>query len=173
MLAVKTILHPTDFSEGSDAAFRFARALVRDYGARLVVLHVAGIPPAAFVGGIMIPAPSVEQEPIREQLRRRLSEAPEVNREARLAEGDAAPTILRAAGDVSADLIVMGTHGRTGLGRLLMGSVAEQVVRKAACPVLTVKCPPREAPADRESVPAAVGGAAEVASERPSCVPPL
>jgi nucleotide-binding universal stress UspA family protein len=168
MLAVKTILHPTDFSAGSDGAFRFACALARDYGARLVLLHAAEIPAAAFVGGVMIPAPGVQWEPLRQQLGQRLSEAAEVRGETRLAEGAAAPAILRAAKEVSADLIVMGTHGRTGLGRLLMGSVAEQVVRKAACPVLTVKCLPPEAPADREPVPAA-----EVASERPSCVPPL
>ena len=173
MLAVKTILHPTDFSAGADTAFRFARALARDYGARLVVLHAAALPPAAIVGGVMIPAPSVEQEPIREQLRWRLADAPDVNGEARLAEGDAAPAILRAAKDVGADLIVMGTHGRTGLGRLLMGSVAEQVVRKATCPVLTVKCPPKEAATDDEPVSAAAGEGAEVARERPSCVPPL
>jgi nucleotide-binding universal stress UspA family protein len=56
-------------------------------------------------------------------------------------DGDTAAEILRAATDAGCDLIVMGTHGRTGLGRLLMGSVAEQVVRKAPCPVVTVKAP--------------------------------
>jgi len=56
-------------------------------------------------------------------------------------DGDAAEEILRVAEEVRCDLIVMGTHGRSGLGRLLMGSVAEQVMRKARCPVLTVKCP--------------------------------
>jgi nucleotide-binding universal stress UspA family protein len=173
MFAVKTILHPTDFSERSDVAFRFACALARDYGARLVVLHVVELPPVAFGEGVMIPSPAIEREPLREQLRQRLSESPEVRGEARLAEGDPAPAILRAAKDVSADLIVLGTHGRTGLGRLLMGSVAEQVVRKADCPVLTVKCPPPKPPAVQESGAAAAGEAAEVASERPSCVPPL
>jgi nucleotide-binding universal stress UspA family protein len=58
-----------------------------------------------------------------------------------LAEGDPAAEIIRAAQETGAELIVMGTHGRTGLQRLLMGSVAEQVLRKASCPVLTVKAP--------------------------------
>jgi universal stress protein A len=58
-----------------------------------------------------------------------------------VAEGDPAEMILRVAEEVHADLIVMGTHGRTGLSRLLMGSVAEQVVRRAPCPVLTMKAP--------------------------------
>jgi nucleotide-binding universal stress UspA family protein len=63
-----------------------------------------------------------------------------------MTEGDAVDEILRVARDADADLIVLGTHGRTGLGRLLMGSVAEQVVRRAPCPVLVVK-----APAEREA----------------------
>jgi nucleotide-binding universal stress UspA family protein len=61
--------------------------------------------------------------------------------ERRLEEGLAVTEVLRVAQEVNADLIVMGTHGRTGLARLLMGSVAEQVLRKALCPVLTVKTP--------------------------------
>jgi nucleotide-binding universal stress UspA family protein len=61
--------------------------------------------------------------------------------EHRLEEGHAATVILQAADDVQAGLIIMGTHGRTGLGRLLLGSVAEHVLREAHCPVLTVKIP--------------------------------
>jgi nucleotide-binding universal stress UspA family protein len=61
--------------------------------------------------------------------------------EQRLAEGDPAAEILHLATDTGCDMIVLGTHGRTGLDRLLMGSVAEQIVRKAPCPVLTVKAP--------------------------------
>ena len=59
----------------------------------------------------------------------------------RVHEGDPATQIVRVAQETRCDLIVLGTHGRTGLGRLLMGSVAEQVLRKAPCPVLTVKTP--------------------------------
>jgi len=66
--------------------------------------------------------------------------------EHRLEEGDTAKVILDVALEIGAGLIVMGTHGRTGLGRLLLGSVAEQVLRKAPCPVLTAKFPLAEAP---------------------------
>jgi len=68
----------------------------------------------------------------------------QVKVEHRLVEGFAAEAILQAAEESKADMIVMGTHGRTGFNRLLMGSVAEEVLRKAACPVLTVKAPATE-----------------------------
>lgn len=81
-------------------------------------------------------------------LRKSLQELPPldaaVQRETRLAEGELASEILRAAQEIGCDLIVMGTHGRTGLKHLLMGSIAEQVVRKATCTVLTVKAPIEE-----------------------------
>jgi nucleotide-binding universal stress UspA family protein len=80
---------------------------------------------------------------------------PAVKIEHRLAEGDPAREILRVARETGCDLIVMGTHGWTGLGRLLMGSVAEQVVRKATCPVLTVKTPIPDT-----AIPAPSGGEA-------------
>jgi nucleotide-binding universal stress UspA family protein len=76
--------------------------------------------------------------------------------EHRLEQGDPAAEIVRVAEELPADFIVLGTHGRTGLLRLLMGSVAEEVVRKAPCPVLTIRVPLRAVPADQES-PAAEG----------------
>jgi nucleotide-binding universal stress UspA family protein len=91
-------------------------------------------------GVLMLPV-VFDLEPIRERLKQLMPPDPKVQLERRLVEGDAAPEILHQAGEVKAGLIVMGTHGRTGLGRLLMGSVAEHVVRKATCPVLTVKAP--------------------------------
>jgi nucleotide-binding universal stress UspA family protein len=81
--------------------------------------------------------------------------------EHRLVEGDAATVILQVATEIKCDLIVMGTHGRTGLSRLLMGSVAEQVVRNASCPVLTVKTPQHEAPSSEELVMATADEGAE------------
>jgi nucleotide-binding universal stress UspA family protein len=148
MLAVHTILHPTDFSDHSQFAFWLACALARDYGARLVVLHVVALPTVVFGDGVMV---SPDSEELRaaagEQLGRLQVPHGNVRAERRLAEGDAVEAILHEAQEVHADLIVMGTHGRTGLGRLLMGSVAEQVVRQALCPVLTVKAPfPETAP---------------------------
>src|SRR5262249_33247405 len=86
------------------------------------------------------PLPENYQEDAKLQLRKIQAPA-EVRVEHRLAEGDAAAEILRVARETNCDLVVMGTHGRKGLGRLLMGSVAEQVVRKAPCPVLTLKTP--------------------------------
>jgi nucleotide-binding universal stress UspA family protein len=143
MLAIRTILHPTDFSTHSAQAFQMACALARDYQARLIVLHVEA-PPVAILGG-MPALPPLPEEYDRENLEKRLRciqpPDPAVQVEHRLVTGEPVAEILRMAQEQSCDLIVMGTHGRTGLGRLLMGSIAEQVVRKAPCLVLTVKSP--------------------------------
>jgi universal stress protein A len=141
MLAVKNILCATDFSESSDFAFRVACALARDYGARLTALHVILPPLGAYGEGGYLPPPEEYEEGIHEKLVKLQPHDPRIVTDHRLEEGEAVPTILWVAGQTHADVIVMGTHGRKGLGRLLMGSVAEQVVRKASCPVLTVKKP--------------------------------
>jgi universal stress protein A len=143
MLAFRTILTPVDFSESSDAGFQVAAALARDYRATLYVLHVAE-PPALVPGEEELLAP--ERERLREELWQRLEQyqAPNLGRQVEylLEVGDPATEILRVAGEIKCDLIVVGMHGYTGLKRLLMGSVAEAVVRKAACPVLTMKIAP-------------------------------
>lgn len=141
MLPVKTILHATDFSENSALAFRLACALAHDYGARLVILHASGPSLELYSQGICLPAPEAMLESLQEQLLKLQPHDRSIVTEHRLEEGEPVPTILTVAKRVGADVIVMGTHGRTGLGRFLMGSVAEQVVRKAQCPVLTVKHP--------------------------------
>lgn len=141
MLPIRTILFPTDFSDQSNCAFQLASALARDYAARLVILYVAEpFLPVATDGGFMIP-PTMDTKELREKLRQLRPHDAKVEVQHRLAEGDAATEILRIAAEIKCDLIVIGTHGRTGLSRLLMGSVAEQVLRKACCPVLTVKMP--------------------------------
>jgi nucleotide-binding universal stress UspA family protein len=146
MLSIRTILHPTDFSENSDLAFRLACALAWDYGARLVVLHVVAPPATALhAEGVTIPPPAVPHEPLRDALHRLKPSDPQVVVEYRLIEGDAATEIVGLAEAMNCDVIFMGTHGRTGLSRVLMGSVAEQVLRKAPCPVVTVKKPFTEA----------------------------
>jgi nucleotide-binding universal stress UspA family protein len=143
MLTINTILHPTDFSEHSSYAFELASALARDRGSRLIVLHVAPIP--------QMQTKRYYREEIEEALRQRQVEDAQVRLEHRLEEGEAVPGILRVAHECQGDLIVMGTLGRTGLGRLLMGSVAEQIVRTAPCPVLTVKVPSADHAAGSEA----------------------
>jgi nucleotide-binding universal stress UspA family protein len=139
MLTIRTLLHPTDFSDYSDNALQLACALARDHGARLVLLHVATTSMVTYSeGALPLDADRIAAEE-REQLNKLRVPDPGLRVERRFAEGDAALEILRVAKEIGADLIVMGTHGRTGLERLLMGSVAEQVVRDSPCPVLTVK----------------------------------
>jgi nucleotide-binding universal stress UspA family protein len=150
MLPIRCILHPTNFSEHSSCAFSLAAGLARDYGARLVVLHVMGppvatAPVAAYAEGLSAIDLDKMIAAARERLDRLPEPRPDVRSERRLAEGDAVEEILRVSQEIGADLIVLGTHGRTGLERLVMGSVAEQVVRKATCPVITVKTPLPEA----------------------------
>jgi nucleotide-binding universal stress UspA family protein len=140
MLAVHTILHPSDFSEPSQYAFWLACAMARDYGARLIVLHVAAEPAVVFGEGMEPPNPEEIRMAAQEQLDR-FPVPQDVRTDRWLEQGDPVSETLRLAQEVHADLIVMGTHGRTGLSRLLMGSVAEQIVRRALCPVLTVKTP--------------------------------
>jgi nucleotide-binding universal stress UspA family protein len=153
MLPIQTILHPTDLSERSKCAFRLACSLARDYDARIIVLHVAEPPAASSAQGVLVPQSAVSQDALREMLRQQQPTHPNISVEHQLAEGDAAAAILRVAQDTNADVIVMGTHGRTGLGRLLMGSVAEQIVRDASCPVVTVKTPLPQAQLDVKAVP--------------------
>jgi nucleotide-binding universal stress UspA family protein len=139
MLPLATLLHPTDFSENSEFAFRLACALARDYKARLVLLHVLPPPMVIYAGG-PVPAetwPSIEET--KEKLRQLEGQAQGVRVESQVMEGDPVDMILRAAEETHSDVIVMGTHGRTALARLLLGSVAEAVLRKAPCPVLTAK----------------------------------
>jgi nucleotide-binding universal stress UspA family protein len=129
----QTILHPTDFSERSGYAFRLACSLARDRGARLIVLHVMPVP--------LVQEKRFYQEEMSAELNRLRAPDSQIQVEHRLEQGDPATQILRIAQETGCDLVVMGTHGRTGLDRLLMGSVAEEVVRRAACPVVTVKAP--------------------------------
>jgi len=157
MLQLRSIVHPTDFSANSQAAWEMACALARDHGARLLLIHVEA-PLASFaelgaVAPLPIPMDRVGLERKLAEIRPTDSNLP-VTRV--LLEGNEALEINKFAAENHADLIVMGTHGRTGLGRLLTGSVAETVLRKASCPVLTVRTlAPVYAPAD-ESCAAAV-----------------
>jgi nucleotide-binding universal stress UspA family protein len=143
MLPIRKILHPTDFSDHSRAAFELACALARDYGAELLILHVNRPPQIYAPDGIVVGAPVEEPFEGRVKLAQIRPEDPRVKFEHKIVDGDPAEQILKAA--VGMDLIVLGTHGTTGLARLLMGSVAETVLRKAPCPVLTVRTKPSDA----------------------------
>jgi len=133
------ILYPTDFSTTGQTALEMATSLARDRGATLVIMHVEE-PPMAYGGGELYYG---IDEPDRNELKRMLAEVvptdPAVPREHRMMIGSPATAIIEMAEREEVELIVMATHGRTGLLRVLMGSVAEEVVRKAKCPVLTVK----------------------------------
>jgi len=141
MLKIQTILFPTDFSETSQYALHLAFALARDCQARLIVLHVAT--PPSFVTYGEFEKVFQESSGYRHELEEKLRQCqkPDCTAEFQLQEGDPGDEIIHVAQGTPCDLIVMGTHGRTGLGRLLMGSVAEKVLRRAPCPVLTIKAP--------------------------------
>jgi nucleotide-binding universal stress UspA family protein len=135
----KRILFPTDFSHTGDAALELAASLARDNDATLLIVHVEE-PPVAYGSGEMyygMPDPPLDE--IKRMLHAVKPADPAVKVEHRLISGDPASSIPRLAEEEGVGLIVMGTHGRTGLRRFLMGSVAEAVVRRAECPVLTYK----------------------------------
>ena len=152
MIAPKNILVATDFSEPSDAALTYGRSFARSYGATLHVVHVvddlamrttelsAGLASAGHVQRQM-------EEDARLKLASLLTEEDHRDLHVRaevVTSAAPAQTILAYANTGKIDLIVIGTHGRTGLSRLFMGSVAQHVVRLAPCPVLTVRHPERE-----------------------------
>jgi nucleotide-binding universal stress UspA family protein len=137
MLPIRTILCPVDFSENSKPAFQLACALARDYKARLHLVNVAPLP--AFYGeGIVVVRTEESKEETLSRLKDLQASEPSLEMQYHLREGEPFLEILEVAKRSKSDLIVMGTHGWTGLNRLLMGSVAEQVLRKATCPVLTI-----------------------------------
>lgn len=156
MINWKTILVPTDFSEGARAALRIASDLALTHGAKLVILHVTELPPGLDTGTMIAPAPGgipvtvvdfAREQAVSWMQQDRDNLVPkEVETTVRIEVGAAVETVLEAAEQVGADLIVVGTHGRTGFAHLVLGSVAERIVRRAQVPVLTVRRPDRDAP---------------------------
>ncbi len=145
----KRICCPIDFSQASRAAMEVAADLARRFGAELVLLHAYPIPGYTFPDGSVVASPKMMQD-LAEQAQRHLDEwRVEAERLAGTprvvvdkAIGEPAAEIVSFAKGRGVDLLVLGTHGRTGLEHALMGSIAERVVRRAHCPVLTVR-PPR------------------------------
>jgi nucleotide-binding universal stress UspA family protein len=146
MTKVRRILHPSDFSPGSRAAFARAVAEARAARAPLLLVHV--LPTVMpLVGDGMVSARTYDdmERSLRTYGQRQLdklvakAKAGGARAQGLLLEGAAADAIVRTARAKRVDLIVMGTHGRGGLARLLMGSVAERVIGTAVCPVLTIR----------------------------------
>ena len=147
MVTLRKVLFPTDFSEPSEAGWTYALAFAKEFSAEVVLLHVVPDPPRLAEAYEMGFTPERFIQAATEEARRMMAEmiakaadwrvqiTPQVRQGVEFRE------IIQAAREAEADLIVMGTHGRTGLAHALIGSVAEKVVRKAPCPVLTVKHP--------------------------------
>jgi universal stress protein A len=157
--AVTRVLVPIDFSPSSRAALEYGTFLAGKLGAELIVLHVWE--PPGYVGpDTLALLPVAAGQPGWDQTRAEVMREVELflgkasarpaSLRVRVEAGEPSDAILLAAKDGGADLIVMGTHGRTGLSRLLIGSVAEAVLRRATCPVLTIRVPTRT---PRERVP--------------------
>ena len=149
MTRIARIMVPTDFSPTSDVALEYARDLARQFGSSIDLVHVFDDPFAsgAFIGDGTVMMPVELREALEKQAREQLAARHESHAAGLpgssmvLLLGPPARQIVERAKEDAADLIVMGTHGRSGLGHLLIGSVAERVVRTAACPVLTTRPP--------------------------------
>jgi nucleotide-binding universal stress UspA family protein len=147
MIRIRKILYATDFSPYSNQAYFHAVALAENHGASLTVLYVL----APGFGTPEAPGDADDRSYWREQLEQIRPINAGIPVRHVLLEGDPAAEIVHYAREAGIDLIVMGTHGRTGLERLLMGSVAEKVMREAPCSVLVVKLP-RGVPATERPV---------------------
>jgi nucleotide-binding universal stress UspA family protein len=151
-MLIQTILLPTDFSECGNFALSYAASLARTFNASIICLNVIEpIVPTVGYSGMTEPLPIADiAEQLEDSAERELPKLAEcddcagLNVEEMVVHGEAASEIVRVAKERSVDLIVISSHGRTGLGRILFGSTAEAVVRHATCPVLVVKPPPEE-----------------------------
>jgi nucleotide-binding universal stress UspA family protein len=141
----KTILFATDFSESSDYAFQYAYSLAKKFNARLLMVHVINEP--VDLRGFYVPHISFEklEEEIEEGAQKMMEKFCRThirdydNYESIIVPGIPYDEIIKKATDNSADLIILGTHGRTGLDHVLFGSTAEKVVRKSPVPVMTIR----------------------------------
>jgi nucleotide-binding universal stress UspA family protein len=144
MIHINRILFPTDFSENARRPQQYACELARQFGAELHILYV--LQDVALVmpePGAMFALPALNLDEVQQSAERALATLPgpegqqlRITRSTR--QGSPSGEIVRYAADNKIDLIVMGTHGRSGLSHVFLGSVAEKVVRSAQCPVLTV-----------------------------------
>jgi nucleotide-binding universal stress UspA family protein len=146
MLVIRKILVPTDFTETSDKALDFAIELAQKFDAAIVVMHSFEIPVMGFPDGALVATADIAAR-IQEAGRTGLDSAVNartsrgVNITSVLREGNAAEEIRAVAEETKVDLIVIGTHGRRGIARALLGSTAENVIRTVKLPVLTIHGP--------------------------------
>ena len=146
-MQIRSILFPTDFSECGNYALSYAAALARTFGASIICVHVIEpMVPTVGYSGMSEPLPIADiSDQLEDSAERELPKIAECEEcagleiEELIVHGEAASEIVRVAKDRKVDLIVVSSHGRTGLGRILFGSTAEAVVRHASCPVLVVK----------------------------------
>jgi len=150
-MEIRSILLPTDFSECGNYALSYAASLARTFRASIICLNVIEpIVPTVGYSGMTEPLPIDITEQLEDSAERELPKLAECDDcsglqvEELVVHGEAASEIVRVAAERKVDLIVISSHGRTGLGRILFGSTAESVVRHAPCPVLVVKPPPSE-----------------------------
>lgn len=136
-----TVLLGTDFSDSSELALRCASAQAQAVDGGLLIVYVIPISIADGEGMLHAGVEAEDRVLVQQRLQQVVPDGFDGPVEHLLEEGDPAEVLVRLATERKVELIVLGTHGRTGLARLLMGSVAEQVVRRAPCPVLTVKSP--------------------------------
>lgn len=146
MIALKSILVATDFGEPSDAALAYGRELARAFGAKLHVLHVADDVYVRLGGDAYVAVLPELQKDVEDAARQKLDELLVDNdpnpldvKKAVVTSSATALCIVDYARENNIDLIIVGTHGRGAVARLMVGSVAERVVRTASCPVLTVR----------------------------------
>ncbi len=136
---LKEILVPVDFTDCTEKALFYAIPFARQFGATVTLLHVIEQPfvPAAEFGMVVPVDVSADAMHELEKLRARV--ARQIRCRSMIRPGGAEYEIVKAAQELDCDLIILGTHGRTGMNRLLMGSTAERVVRKSGCPIFVVR----------------------------------
>jgi len=138
-ITFSNILFATDFSPHSNSALPYAAAIARQYGAKIYGAHIVASEDYLFTAPDLWPAHLQQQEQLEQEVKGRLDEQLRgVQHETLFGVGDVWNTLSRLTGEHDIDLLVVGTHGRTGARKLLMGSIAEKIFRQAACPVLSI-----------------------------------
>jgi nucleotide-binding universal stress UspA family protein len=141
-IQLKRILVPVDFSACSTKALQYAAVFAKQFGAEILLLHV--VQPPVYMEGTAVAVAPISEESAREAASMELAqlrgkEVPKLDTKTSVRIGKPYLEIIRAADEMNADFIVIGTHGRSGLARMFLGSTSERVVRHAPCPVMVVR----------------------------------